>query len=523
MEIWEVIRRWCDKQTISEISKVLGYDRKTIRGYIKQAQEKGISRDSPLPDREQFAQILGAPDPATGRVSRGRAAQAQALLHPFLQEIIGLVTDKENPVKPKSAFNIISSRHNLAGAVSYTSFKRFVREHQIAINPKQSTCRIEVAPGSEVQIDYATMGYTHDPHTQRRRRLSAFIGTLSYSRHKFVELVYTQNQQSFVGSHVRMFDYFGCVPERINLDNLKTGVIKPDLYDPVLNRSYQELAVHYGCFLDPCRVRHPKDKGKVERDVQTIRQAVRSLIHLHPEADIKQLNALIRHWCIEEYGQRKHGTTHEKPYPVFLEKELPAGKPLPSEPFEVALWKDAIVHPDHYIQVNKKTYALPTAYIGKEVLARVTQRMLYVYYKDVLIKQYLITEATRHTDISVFPTNVQAVLDTGLHKAILTQAQGIGPHFHRLILSMLKDAAFSNLRKVQGLLALGKTCDHALMDKASVFAVTHTIRISPKRFKALLVSLQEQLNPTSAITMSQETLAFVRDLSYFTSSQEPEG
>ena len=112
----------------------------------------------------------------------------------------------------------------------------------------------------------------YDPLLKRNRSLYAFIGTLSYSRFKFVEYVFSQDEQSFVQSHVRMFNFFGGVPKVIYLDNLKTGVIKPDLYNPIINKAYAELAEHYECFLNPCRVATPKDKPIVERDVQTVRE-----------------------------------------------------------------------------------------------------------------------------------------------------------------------------------------------------------------------------------------------------------
>ena len=515
MDIWEVIRRWFDKQPIAQIARALGYDRKTIRGYIRLAKQKGISRDLTLPDKEQFLLLFAGTDH-----SFGRAPQAQTLLEQFLSEIVQMVNDKEMALKPKMAFEVLCERHQLAGLVSYTSFKRFVRAHEITLHPKRLTCRIEVAPGSEVQIDYAKIGFLYDPVTKRKRTLYAFIATASFSRHKFVELVFSQDQKSFVGSHVRMFYYFGGVFERINLDNLKTGVIKPDLYDPTINRSYRELAEHYACFLDPCRVAHPKDKGKVERDVQTVRQAVRKLTVLNPTADIVELNRLIRHWCIDDYGHRTHGTTNEEPYRIFIERDLPAAKPLPLEPFEVAEWKEVTVHPDHYIQFKKKAYSVPTPYVGKKVWVRAKERILYVYHADILIKQHLITDSYRHTDHKDFPENFRAVLDSGIPKTILLQAQSISPHFHRLIRSLLEVHAFINLRKAQGLLSLAKQFDNALMDQASAFAIEHSLSISPKQFRLLLEKIRAQQTLVPSISLSQQSLEFVRDMSYFTSSQE---
>jgi transposase len=515
MDIWDVVRRWHDKQSISEISQALGYDRKTVRRYIGLAMRNGIRRDAPLPTKDQVMGVL-----AGWSHLNGRAASARSLLDQYLPEIVELVGDADLALKPKIAFEALCERHALMGKVSYSSFKRFARTHRISLSPARSTCRIEVAPGSEVQIDYGLVGIMYDPCMKRRRKLFAFIGTLSHSRHKYVELVFRQDQRSFVGSHVRMFEEFGCVPERVVLDNLKTGVIKPDLYDPVLNRAYRELGEHYQCFLDPCRVAHPKDKGKVERDVPTVRQAVRKLLVLYPDSDIIEINKLMRGWSVEEYGGRKHGTTQEKPYQVFLERERPAAKPLPAEPFEIAEWKQVTVHPDHYVQFNRKAYSVPTAYIGKKIWARATERILFLYHDDKLIKQHLITDAYRHTDHEDFPENVRAALDSGLQKSILVRAERIGPNFCAVIRSILKVHAFINLRKAQGVLALAERFDAALIDKASAFVLDHHESVTPQSFKTLLEKMYHHQNATVAIPVSQASMEFVRDMSYFTACQE---
>ncbi|MBN1349266.1 transposase [candidate division KSB1 bacterium] len=162
-----------------------------------------------------------------------------------------------------------------------------------------------MTPGSEVQIDYAKMGLLYDPLSMKRKTVYAFIATLSHSRHKYVEFVYRQDQVSFVSSNVKMLEFFGGVPLRIVLDNLKSGVIKPDLYDPQFNRSYREMAEYYDCFLDPCRVADPKGKAKVERDVQTVRDQFRKMVALNERLDINQANQKIKQWCREEYGQKK--------------------------------------------------------------------------------------------------------------------------------------------------------------------------------------------------------------------------
>ncbi len=136
------------------------------------------------------------------------------------------------------------------------------------------------------------MGYL-PLHDGTKKTVYAFIATASYSRHKYVEFVFSQDQKNFIASHVGMFECFGGVFEMINLDNLKAGVIKPSLYDPVINRAYRELAEHYDSFIHPCRVSSPQDKGKVERDVQTVREQFRKFLALDPNLDLASANRRI--------------------------------------------------------------------------------------------------------------------------------------------------------------------------------------------------------------------------------------
>ena len=149
-----------------------------------------------------------------------------------------------------------------------------------------------------MQIDYAKMGSLYDPLTKTNVTVYAFIGTLAYSRHKFVDFVYKQDQQSFTQSHVKMFNFFQGTPKVIYLDNLKTGVIKPDLYEPKINRSYAEMGLHYGVFINPCRPGKPKDKGKVERDVPTIREEFKKMVAINPSITDTEANRQIKQWLI---------------------------------------------------------------------------------------------------------------------------------------------------------------------------------------------------------------------------------
>lgn len=512
MDKYEIIRRWHHGDRVLRISAALGYDRKTVRSVIRQIMAKGISKHLPLPDRET---IIALCSDTTSSV--GRTAEAQIILEQYLDQIKKLIDDPDNPLKAKHAFDVLCSQHSLAGKVSYTSFKRFVLNHPVHFSiQRKSTCRIETDPGEEIQIDYAKLGVHHEPGSTHGHIAYLFIGTLSHSRHKYVEVVYTQNQQSFIESHIRMFAYFGGVPKRLVIDNLKTGVISPDLYDPKINRSYAELAEYYNTFIDPCRVRKPQDKGKVERDVQTLRDLARKLRVLYPLLSASQLSDAINRSVREEYGARNHGTTGEKPYEVFSSIERQQLKALPETPFVIAIWKTATVHPDHYIQFEKQAFSVPTVYIGKTVWVRGTEKFIQIFFGDRLIKQHIRTQRKRHTDLADFPENIQAALDKGMPLWIQGQAALIGPHFRDCIRKVLQPNVFTNMRRAQGLLSTARKYSVAVVEQAAQKMLAERLTLTHKIMLAIISQLI--CEQTSTPPLSPETQDFMRAPDYYTYS-----
>jgi transposase len=147
------------------------------------------------------------------------------------------------------------------GRVSVTSLRRYVWSTfpDRRGGPQPTVLRPEVAAGQEAQIDYGYLGRWLDPLSERVRRVWAFVVVLACSRHMFVRPVLSMDQSSWVAAHVAAWEFFGGCPARLVSDNLKTGVIKADLYDPKLNRVYAEMAAHYGCLIDPARALKPKD------------------------------------------------------------------------------------------------------------------------------------------------------------------------------------------------------------------------------------------------------------------------
>ena len=502
MDILEVARRYFNQESIRSISRQTGFDRKTIQKYIGEIEKRDISQY----DKKSIVTVVTeATTPMTGRPNK-----SSEILTNYISEIKKHI---EAGLKLKTIYEVLIEQHELK--ISYSSFKRFTRKNKLRIIKNGTTCRLEKHPGEELQVDYAKMGMLYDPLHKKRKTVYAFIGTLSFSRHKYVEFVYSQDQQSFVQSHVKMFNYFGRAPKIVIIDNLKSGVIKPDLYDPKLNRAYNEMAEYYECFINPARVATPKDKPIVERDVQTVREQFKKFKAINENLSITEANKQITDWAINKYGQREHGTTREKPYEQFVSIEKEKMLPLPAAPFEAAIWKEASVHPDHYIQVGKKAYSVPHQYVGKRVWVKQTSKLVYVYYEEKLIKQHTIPNGYRQTDFNDFPDNMKHVLQNGMPGYLVRQAKSLSNELGKLVEKILTPHAYMNMRKAQGIIRIAETLDPELISAASTIAINNYKRITPKSFFGIIEQINTKEQKEEKLFISDETSSFIRETDYF--------
>src|SRR5438105_63494 len=193
---------------------------------------------------------------------------------------------------------------------------------------------------------------------------------------------------------------FGSTPRRIILDNLKSGVLHPDLYDPLLNRGYAELAHHFGCLIDPARSAKPKDKPRVERQVPFVRESFwtgRSF------SSLEEINAAAERWCLRVAGPRNHGTTHIPPLLLFQTIEQPAMLPLPATPFEIVTWARAKVAHDCHVQVQGSLYSIPWRYVGQTLDVRVAAVIVRFYAGAELATTHLRGKPGQRRSIPAWP------------------------------------------------------------------------------------------------------------------------
>ncbi len=501
IEIDEVLFRWQNHQSLSQIARGVGQSRQTVRKYLRLAQAHGLTRGG---DDAQRAQVLALVKAQVGtRAKPSAQASAQQRIAPYAEQIERWLG--EDDMTMKQLWRLLRER---GVHVSYPSVKRFVHRHFPPNASRRVSVRLECPPGRQAQVDFARI---HVSLGETRRRLWVFVMTLAYSRHRFVRFVERQDLTSWLDCHVRAFAFFGGVPATVLLDNLKAGVVRPDLYDPTINRAYAELERHYGFVADPARVATPQHKGKVERAVPVVRQQV---IAGRTWKDLADLNEGALRWCRDDVGQRPHGTTQEPPMVRFERDERPALAALPSTPFDPPTWVEAKVHPDHHIVFQRSYYSLPTRYVGKTVWVRATRRLIEIFCDDELVKTH--PRATRRgswvTDEGDYPPSAQAYLFAH-PQYCRNKAAELGEHVARMVQTILSDHALRNLRKAQAVLRLGEKYGPQRLDEACryllEFDTTEVRRLKRVLEKGIPLQRHAQPQQPAPVAPSQLTMAFL--------------
>jgi transposase len=325
VDIRELVRHLRDTTNDSAVQRATGLNRRTIVRYRRWADSQGLLA-GPLLPIEQFQALI------TTTLTPPPPPQTTSSVEPYRDVVLQLHRDGVDGTAIRERIGELG----FAGSVS--AIYRFL--HRLAPTEPDVTVRVETAPGEEAQVDFGYAGKLLDPETGLKRKAWAFVMTLSWSRHQYVEFVWDQTVATWLTLHRHAFEYFGGAPKRIKLDNLKAAITKACVDDPQVQQAYRECAEHYGFLIDPCRPRTPEHKGKVESGVKYVK---RNFLGGRKETSITQANADVLDWCGTTAGQRRHGTTKEQPLTRFTTTERGVLLPLPASPYDLAIWKVATV------------------------------------------------------------------------------------------------------------------------------------------------------------------------------------
>jgi hypothetical protein len=310
-------------------------------------------------------------------------------------------------------------------------------------------------PGDEAQVDYGLLGRWQDPVSGRVRRVWGFVMVLAFSRLIFLRPVLRMDEASWVESHVLAFEFFGGGVARVVPDNLKTGVVRPDLYDPLVNKAFGEFAAHYGCLVDPARRLKPRDKARVERPVPYVRDSFfagredefASLAHMQHEA---------LRWCTDVANRRRHrGIERVAPVDLFEAEEREHLVPLPAAPFELSRWTSPKVPPDVHVKVGKALYSVPWRLIGRQVDVREGQRTVEVFCEASLVATHVRVERGRQTTYDHYPPEKIAFF-MRTPAWCRRRAGELGPSVLAVVTEIMAVNALYRLRQAQGVIGLAE-------------------------------------------------------------------
>jgi transposase len=347
--------------------------------------------------------------------------------------------------------------HGFAGR--YASVKRFVRKLCGSPAPEARVV-IETAPGEEAQVDYGTGPMVRDPESGKYRRTRLFVLTLGHSRKSVRLLVFRSSSRVWAELHEKAFRRLGGATRVVVLDNLREGVITPDIYDATLNPLYRDVLKHYGAVALPCRVRDPDRKGKVESGVG---HAQKTPLKGQRFESLEQAQAYLDHWEERWADTRIHGTTKRQVAAMFAE-EKPALLPLPVEPFRYYLYGERAVHLDGCVEVEAAYYGAPPGWIGRRV--HVQWNAAHVRLIDPLsgqlLREHLRQQRGRHR-IQEQDRPTRTPLST---EQLLRRAETAGPHIGALCRAMHQNLGEEAVRRILGVLNLTKKYGVASTDEA---------------------------------------------------------
>ncbi|MCK4607859.1 MAG: IS21 family transposase [Gammaproteobacteria bacterium] len=270
-------------------------------------------------------------------------------------------------------------KERVPNGISYSRICQIYRDFKGQLHPSM---RQNHKAGEKLFVDYSglTVPYVNRD-TGEVYQAQVFVGVLGASNYTYAEATKSQSLPDWIGSHIRMFKFFGGVPEVLVPDNLKSGVTKAHYYDPAINPTYQDLANHYRVAIVPARVRKPKDKAKVEVGVQGIERRILAKLRNQTFFNVVEINAAIKP-LLAEYNTSNFQKLPGSRLTEFVEVDKPALKPLPQHGYSYAEWKKVRAGIDYHISFERHYYSVPHKYNKQQLDLRITSTMLECFYQN---------------------------------------------------------------------------------------------------------------------------------------------
>lgn len=494
LEIKEVLLQWLEGAKKKLVARRTGADIKTVRRYVRAAENLGLVEGA---GREALtdallAEIVASLDRLTGR-PRG---DSWALCVQHRARIEALLGQRLKLTKARK----LLAREGIT--IPYATLHRFAVAELAFGQIAPSIPVLDCGPGEELQVDTGWMTLLVPDVLGKRRRLRAWIFTSVCTRHRFVYPCFTETTKGAIEACEAAWEFFGGIFKVLIPDNTKAIIAKADPLAPKLVDAFLEYAQARGFHVDTTRVRSPKDKARVERAVQPVRddcfagEVLRSL---------DEARAHARRWCLEDYGRRRHSRTQRLPLEHFELEEKPTLSPPPTEPFDVPTWHSPTVARDGRVQVDKALYSVPghLQLVGKEVRARADSQLVRIYVGTELVKTHPRQPAGGHsTDPNDYPKEKSAYAMRDV-EFLRREAAKHGAAIGRFA-SMLLDSPlpWTRMRRVYRLLGLTKRYGDARVEETCALALAAEM-LDVHRLERMVKLAQPASQPLAKPTTSK--------------------
>jgi transposase len=306
-----------------------------------------------------------------------KSAGISSKLDPFKNQILQMLEKH-----PYTAAQILLRIKENGFDGGYTIVKDYVRK----VRPPKTRAflKLSFAPGECAQVDWASYGSVNVGTTCRR--LSFFVMVLCYSRMMYVEFTVSQTMEHFLACHQNAFDFFGSVPKKIMVDNLKSAVLSRIVGQaPVFNPKYLDFTDHCGFAIAPCNIGKGNEKGQVENAVGYVKKNFLAGLDI---PNFAAVNPAVRHWIDTVANVRIHGETRKKPIELFKE-ERPCLLALPENPFDIATVSQVRASSQFRITIDTNRYSVPAEYAGRRLTLKTYPDRLCVYCNDKLVARHV--------------------------------------------------------------------------------------------------------------------------------------
>src|SRR3954452_18917086 len=436
------------------IARTLGVSNGVVHGYLRRARLAGLSW--PLPD--------GLDDDALELLLFPAPSSAQTDQRPVPDWVY-----VEKELRRRGVTRVLLWEEYRAAHPDGFGYTWFCTTYEAWKERVRPTMRQTHMGGEKVFVDFAgdTIDVV-DPLTGEAHPMKLFVAAMGASHYTYAEACASESLPDWIAVHANLFAFLGGVPKFVICDNLKAAVTNPDRYDPGLNRTYAEMAGHYGTAILAARPRKPRDKAKVEVAVQVAQRWILARLRDRRFFSLAELNAAIRDLLVELNARMMRGFNASRAE-LFAALDEAALKPLPSEAYAFARWKRCRVAPDYHVEADGHWYSVPFRLIRELVDVRIADNTVEIFHKGLRIASHRCAPNRRgHTTVPDHMPSAHRRHGQWTPARLIAAAERIGPSTAALFEVMMADRPHpeQGFRTCLGILALAKSYGPTRLDAA---------------------------------------------------------